>query len=78
MHGKFFPFKTFFKKFAYNKKSYTAKENKYAGDDVKKNVIFIPVSNVSDIISSALVHKKGDIKAPIKTEYKQKTAALSQ
>ncbi len=47
-------------------------------DAVKKNVIFIPVSNVSDIISSALVHKKGDIKAPIKTEYKQKTAALSQ
>ncbi len=46
---------------------------------VKKNVIFIPVSNVDDIVSAALVHKKsGEFAAPLKKEYKQKTAALSQ
>lgn len=48
-------------------------------DAVKKNVIFIPVSDVSDIVSAALVHtKKQEFAAPIQKEYKQKTAAVSQ
>ncbi|MBE6797537.1 MAG: endopeptidase La [Ruminococcaceae bacterium] len=48
-------------------------------DAVKKNVIFIPVSDVSDIVSAALVHpKKQGFAAPIQKEYKQKTAAVSQ
>ncbi|MEE1197591.1 MAG: endopeptidase La [Acutalibacteraceae bacterium] len=48
-------------------------------DAVKKNVIFIPVSDVSDIVSAALVHtKKQEFKAPMQKEYKQKTAAVSQ
>lgn len=48
-------------------------------DAVKKNVIFIPVSDVADIVSAALVHpKKQGFAAPIQKEYKQKTAAVSQ
>ncbi|MBR5011876.1 MAG: endopeptidase La, partial [Clostridia bacterium] len=48
-------------------------------DAVKKNVIFIPVSDVSDVVSAALVHtKKQEFKTPMQKEYKQKTAAVSQ
>ena len=48
-------------------------------DAVKKNVIFIPVSDVSDVVSAALVHtKKQEFAAPMQNEYKQKTAAVSQ
>ncbi len=48
-------------------------------EQVKRNVKFVPVKNVDDIISCALVHKK--VKSEVKVssaEQKLKTAAVSQ
>ena len=50
-------------------------------ESVKKHVIFIPVSDVDDIITAALVHKSGtknEFCDKVKGDYKTKSALVSQ